>query len=301
MYRTCIFVLLLAGARASAQTPACSSGRIERIPDFQSKYVAPRHIDVWLPDGFVSGKGYGVLYMHDGQMLFDSAITWNRQSWEMDETGANLQNRKHKFIIVGIWNSGSGRHADYFPQKPFEAMSRTEKDSLTAQLQRAGRTNEVFHPVSDLYLKFITEELKPEIEKKYGVRSDRKHTWIAGSSMGGLISLYAICEYPDVFGGAACLSTHWPGTFSLENNPFPEAYRNYLRRKLPDPGSHRICFDLGDQTLDAMYPPLQRQVDEVMRQAGYKNNWITMYLPGEDHSERSWKKRMPAVMNFLLD
>ncbi len=296
-----LLISLLAGTRVSAQTPACSQGRIERIPDFNSRYVTPRHIDVWLPDGFVSGKGYGVLYMHDGQMLFDSAATWNRQSWDMDETGANFQNNKDRFIIVGIWNSGSGRHADYFPQKPFGDMSQTEKDSLTAQLQRAGRTNAVFNPVSDLYLKFITEELKPAIEKKYGVRSGRKHTWIAGSSMGGLISLYAICEYPDVFGGAACLSTHWPGTFSLENNPFPEAYRKYLGRKLPNPRNHRIFFDLGDQALDAMYPPLQRQIDVVMQKAGYRKNWVTLYLLNEDHSEKSWKKRMPAALNFLLD
>lgn len=301
MYKSCIFALLLASARVSAQIPACTSGKIERIAEFPSQYVTPRNIDIWLPDGFQPDNRYGVLYMHDGQMLYDSSITWNRQSWEMDETGAKFQTGKNKFIIVGIWNSGSGRHADYFPQKPFEAMTRSEKDSLTAQLQRAGRTNAVFSPVSDMYLKFIAEELKPAIEKRYGVSSDRKHTWIAGSSMGGLISLYAICEYPDVFGGAACLSTHWPGTFSLENNPFPEAYRNYLRRELPDPGSHRIYFDLGDQTLDSMYPPLQRQVDEVMSQAGYKKNWITLYLMEEDHSEKSWKKRMPAALNFLLD
>ena len=126
-----LLISLLAGTRVSAQTPACSQGRIERIPDFHSRYVTPRHIDVWLPDGFVSGKGYGVLYMHDGQMLFDSAATWNRQSWDMDETGANFQNNKDRFIIVGIWNSGSGRHADYFPQKPFGDMSQTEKDSLS--------------------------------------------------------------------------------------------------------------------------------------------------------------------------
>jgi predicted alpha/beta superfamily hydrolase len=296
-----LFLFLLAGERVSAQMPACSSGRIERIPDFPSRYVTPRNIDVWLPDGFESGKDYGVLYMHDGQMLFDSAITWNRQSWDMDETGASLQNSAGKFIVVGIWNSGSGRHADYFPQKPFEAMSQTEKDSLNAQLQRAGRTNAVFSPVSDMYLKFIAEELKPAIEKRYGVRSDRKHTWIAGSSMGGLISLYAICEYPDVFGGAACLSTHWPGSFTLENNPFPHAFRKYLSRKLPGPRHHRIYFDLGDQTLDAMYPPLQAQIDELVHQAGYRKNWRTLYLPGEDHSEKSWRKRMPAALEFLTD
>lgn len=119
--------------------------------------------------------------------------------------------------------------------------------------------------------------------------------------MGGLISLYAICEYPDVFGGAACLSTHWPGTFSLENNPFPEAFRRYLSRKLPAARKNRIFFDLGDQTLDAMYPPLQRQIDEVMYKAGYRKNWVTLYLLEENHSEKSWQKRIPAALNFLFN
>ena len=70
--------------------------------------------------------------------------------------------------------------------------------------------------------------------------------------MGALISLYALCEYPDVFAGAACLSTHWPGLFSMDNNPVPGAFFSYLKKSLPSPGKHRIYFDHGTETLDAM-------------------------------------------------
>src|SRR6185436_3742307 len=121
------------------------------------------------------------------------------------------------------------RHSDYFPQKAFEALSQDQKDFITKQLQSAGKTTEVFQPKSDGYLKFIVSELKPYIDKTFSTKADRKNTFIAGSSMGGLISLYAICEYPTIFGGAACLSTHWPGIFAVDNNPFPDAMINYLK------------------------------------------------------------------------
>lgn len=186
-----------------------SSGKIDKYEDFPSKFVTARNVEVWIPEGYSRKKKYGVLYMHDGQMLFDSSTSWNKQSWDVDNVAAKLfqEGKVQDFIVVGVWNGGKTRHADYFPQKPFESLSKEGKDFVTKQLQTAGRTNEIFHPVSDNYLKFLATELKPFIDKKYSVYTDRKHTFIAGSSMGGLISMYAICEYPDLFGGAACLST----------------------------------------------------------------------------------------------
>ena len=97
-----------------------------------------------------------------------------------------------------------------------------------------------FTPSSDNYLKFIVEELKPFIDSTYSTLIDKENTFIAGSSMGGLISMYAVCEYPNVFGGAACLSTHWPGTFEVENNPIPEIFYNYLTNNLPKPNQNKF-------------------------------------------------------------
>ena len=119
--------------------------------------------------------------------------------------------------------------------------------------------------------------------------------------MGGLISLYAICEYPDVFGGAACLSTHWPGIFTMNNNPLPGAFLRYVEQHLPDPASHKIYFDYGNKTLDSLYPPLQQKADRLMKQKGYNSsNWTTRFFAGADHSERSWAKRFSIPMLFLL-
>ncbi len=280
-----------------------SSGRIEKYEDFQSKYVTERNIEVWLPDDYNPAKKYNVLYMHDGQMLFDPSTTWTKSSWEIDAVLTRLL-KEHKIadvIVVGISNSGRKRHADYFPQKPFESLTTEQQDFVSKSLQSTGRTTDLFKPVSDNYLKFIVTELKPFIDKKYAVYNDRKHTFIAGSSMGGLISMYAICEYPSVFGAAACLSTHWPGIFTMEGNPVPDAFITYLSAHLPDPKNHRIYFDYGDKTLDAMYPPLQKKVDEVIKSKGFfEKNWETLFFPGNDHSEKSWHERLETPMLFLL-
>lgn len=295
--------LLISGCIFSQDIPKVSSGKIERIADFKSEFVTLRNIDVWLPDNYSDSKKYSVLYMHDGQMLYDAETTWNKQAWEVDEVVSSLlkDNRIDDVIVVGIWNGNATRHMDYFPQKPFESLTQTQQDSI----YNANRSNgqNVFNGKvnSDNYLKFIVKELKPLIDKKYSVHRDKKHTFIAGSSMGGLISMYAICEYPNVFGGAACLSTHWPGIFSVENNPIPESIYDYLKTNLPNPKNHRIYFDYGTATLDAMYEPLQLKVDEIMKEKGYNSlNWSTNKFEGEDHSEKAWQKRLHIPLEFLL-
>lgn len=300
-----IFMLWLSASNVFAQTqPQVSFGTIQRLENFQSQYVDTRHVDVWLPDGFTSNKKYPVLYMHDGQMLYDASTTWNKTAWDVDDVLARLIQEKAipEVIVVGVWNGGKTRHSDYFPQKPFESLSTAQKEGVYAAARSNGVS--VFNAQkinSDNYLKFLVTELKPYIDKNFATKTDRKNTFIAGSSMGGLISLYAICEYPEVFGGAACLSTHWPGIFTVEGNPIPDAFLAYLRGNLPNPKNHKIYFDYGDQTLDALYPPLQKKVDEVMKAKGYqKKNWLTRYFPGEEHSEKAWNKRLDIPLLFLL-
>ncbi len=299
----CCLVFLPFCSQAQQQIPKVVKGKIERIENFQSKYVTSRNIDIWLPEGYSDGATYAVLYMHDGQMLYDAENSWNKQAWNVDDVATDLfeTNKIQNFIVVGIWNGGETRHPDYFPQKPFEHLSAIEKDTVSAQLQKSGRTKGIFKPQSDDYLKFLVKELKPYIDKKYAVYTNRENTFIAGSSMGGLISIYAICEYPEVFGGAACLSTHWVGTFTLDNNPVPNSFISYLSENLPKPKGHKIYFDCGNKTLDAMYPEIQRKVDSVMVVKGYdKTHWMTRYFPGESHSEISWNKRVHIPLEFLF-
>ena len=288
---------------AWAQEVKVSSGKVIRHSLFTSKFVDARNVDVWLPEGYQTGKKYAVLYMHDGQMLFDSTTTWNKQEWGIDETLAQLMKQKkiRDCILVGVWNISKNRHIDYFPQKPFESIDPDKQDSLYNAKRSNG--NSVFSGKvqSDAYLRFLVKELKPFIDSSYATKKDRANTFIAGSSMGGLISMYAICEYPAVFGGAACLSTHWPGIFYNENNPIPAAFMNYMKAKLPSPLKHKIYFDFGTETLDAMYEPYQLQVDSIMQSKGYDSKtWMTKKFVGENHSEQAWRKRFDIPALFLL-
>ncbi len=302
MKKGLVFLFLFAFFPVFAQITV-SSGRIEVLENFQSKLIDARTVAVWLPDGYSTSQKYAVLYMHDGQMLFDSTTTWNKQSWNADEVAAQLQveGKTKPFIIVGVWNNGPKRHPEYFPQKPFEHLTAIAKDTVTRQLQKAGRTKSEFRPYSDLYLKFLVKELKPFIDNTFSTHTDKSNTFVAGSSMGGLISMYAMCEYPNVFGGAACLSTHWPGTFTVENNPIPEAFQKYLKSRLKKIKKNKIYFDYGDQTLDALYPPLQQKVDSLMQENGFTSlHWMTQFYPGKDHSEKAWAERLNVPLVFLL-
>ena len=300
---TYILILLVLNITVKAQEVKVTSGKIQRFADFKSKYVDARNIDVWLPNGYSDKEKYAVLYMHDGQMLYDAEKSWNKTAWEVDEVAGKLlsENKTRKFIVVGIWNNDKKRHPEYFPQKPFESLTNEQKNEITVALQEKGRTTEAFQPISDNYLKFLVTELKPFIDKTFSTKKDQQNTFVAGSSMGGLISMYAICEYPKVFGGAACLSTHWPGIFKVEGNPIPEAFANYLKTNLPNPKNHKIYFDYGNQTLDALYPALQQKVDVIMKSKGFDDhNWMTKFYPGDDHSEKSWSKRLNVPLEFLL-
>lgn len=298
-----VTALLLLSMMMIGQTPKVSSGKIEHFENFKSAFVPGRNIDVWLPNDYSDKYKYAVVYMHDGQMLFDPEITWNKQSWQADETAGkmNEEAKTKRFIIVGIWNNGMKRHFEYFPQKVYKKLSDEEKDFVSQTLQKAGRINETFNPYSDNYLKFIVSELKPFIDSHFSTLPDKDNTYIAGSSMGGLISLYAICEYPKIFGAAACMSTHWTGIFQLENNPVPDKIFEYLENHLPNPRHNRIYFDYGDKTLDELYYSLQLRANDMMRQKGFDRiNWVTLLFAGKDHSEKAWAERFHIPLEFLL-
>jgi len=299
-----VFLFLFSAMQISQAQIKVNNGTVKHYEKFPSKLVTPRNVAVWLPDGYSKKDKYSVLYMQDGQMLFDSTSTWNKQEWKADEVAGALMAAKktQKFIIVGISSIAEIRHSDYFPEKPFYLLADKQRDSLYEK-QRS-ENNPLFGAAvnSDNYLKFIVSELKPFIDNIYSVYSDQQHTFIAGSSMGGLISLYAICEYPNIFGGAACISTHWPGVMPAPNNPVPAAFFAYMKDHLPSPENHKIYFDFGTATLDAVYEPLQLQADAIMKSKGYKSgkNWITKKFEGADHSELSWAKRLDVPMLFLL-
>ena len=277
-------------------------GTIERLHKFPSKYITPRHVDVWMPENYDPKKRYAVLYAHDGQMLFNADKTWNGQEFGMDEHLTILEKQKDikETIVVGIWNIYSERNANYFPQKVYKALSTSSKKDLQVM---AEKKKQVTFINSDAYLKFIVEELKPYIDQHYRTKTLPEDTAIMGSSRGGLISLYAICEYPEVFGAAACLSTHWIGTYSnAESNEIPYALFDYMMEHLPSPKTHKIYFDYGTEKLDAKYLPYQDLVTTVLEYKDYdENSMKNLKFKGHEHSEKFWNKRLKTPLLFILN
>lgn len=278
---------------AYAQIPVVCSGKLIHFPQFKSTYVEARNIDIWVPLNINDNDTFDVIYMHDGQMLFDSNFTWNKQDWGVDETVSALinKNKIRPCMIVGIWNTPK-RRQEYFPQDVFYQIPRPLRDSIEKDIGGV--------PYSDLYLKFIVEELKPFIDSVFDVKTSISHNFVAGSSMGGLISFYAVCKYPNVFKGAACLSTHWPGSVKRNSSEVPNAFAQFARKYLPVAQNHLFYFDYGTTTLDAWYEPGQMLINQEMRKAGYKKkNWVTKKYEGANHSENAWKKRLHIPIIFL--
>lgn len=279
------------------------TGEVIRLVNFPSQQVDSRHVDIWLPPGYeaglAAGKRYPVLYMHDGQNLYDPRTSFaSKVDWGIDESLTRLieEGRVPPVIVVGPWSKhGYMRFLDYMPRKAVNP-------GLLPQLEKhfGELTDEPDHRLKmedlrgDRYLKFLVAELKPFIDNNFATLPDRDHTFVMGSSMGGLISAYAISEYPDVFVAAACLSTHFPAGEG--------AVIDYLAANLPDPDNHRIYFDIGTETLDAEYEPYQQRMDEVMITAGYQQgkNWLTRKFEGHSHSETDWRQRVHIPLEFLL-
>lgn len=282
----------------AAKLPSVTAGRIERLEGLEGlrfEGIAPRAVDVWLPPGFAPGQGHAVLYMHDGQMLFDPAITWNGQSWQMAQTASALiaQRRVRPFIVVAIWNTPA-RFAEYFPQRILDHLP--DGPARFALFDVALKSQ----PLANAYLRFIVNALKPLIDKRYQPATDAANTVIAGASMGGLISMYALTEYPRVFGGAACVSTHWIGGVG-HDQAIADASVAYLRQRLPAPGQHRIYMDRGTAELDARYKDAQPMIDAVMRERGFAApQFVSRVFEGAGHNETAWAARLAEPLVHLL-
>lgn len=284
---TSLITLLIVALSAVAtepqrQTPDC--GTIDRLRLYSPQMADTMTIDVWTPDSYSTANRYPVIYMHDGQNLFDATTTWNHQAWEMDTVMCRLihDGQVSPAIIVGIHSTAETRVADLMPQKAV----------ATLPIEARG----------DAYASFLANTLKPLIDTTYSTLPDARHTSLMGSSMGGLMSIYALCEYPSVFGNAACLSTHWIGLPTLAKE-FEDAMYGYIDAHLPSATDHRLYFDHGTATLDANYGPAEQRMLQLVKAKGYNytdGSLLNIVDHGAAHDERSWAARVAIPLRFLL-
>ncbi|MCS7059280.1 MAG: alpha/beta hydrolase-fold protein [Meiothermus sp.] len=235
-----------------------------------------RDILVYLPPSYPHGaRRYPVLYMHDGQNLFDQATSYVGE-WRVDESMEALAQESLEAIVVGIPNMGLERLGEYSPFRDPQ--------------HGGGR--------GDRYLRFVVETLKPFIDREFRTLPAREHTAIAGSSMGGFISLCAYYLYPQVFGRAGVMSpSFW----------FAEGAIYGLVESAPQaPG--RLYMDVGHLEQTPFGGDARRYLEDVRRmhrlllRKGWRPGVDYLYLEDEGgaHHEAHWARRFPGMVRFLL-
>ena len=255
-------------------------GKFEYIRNLPSKYLEnQRNILVYLPPSYKpnGSKRYPVLYMHDGNNLFDSNTAFMGVEWEVDEAAERLieMGLPHEIIIVGVFNTAA-RLDEYTP--------------TSSSKMGGGRGPQ--------YLKFLIEELIPVINQKFNTLTGPNNTGIMGSSLGGLISLWAGFEHPDIFGRIGSISPSlWWDSNMMENEYLPKKSRI----------DHKIWLDMGTQEgLNRQGKSLAlqdtRQVSDLLKSKGYKQGKDLYYFEhvGAYHDEASWASRIHMPLLFLF-
>ncbi len=239
--------------------------------------------------------------MHDGHNLFDPAKSNFNKVWAADKAMlAVMANGKvEPHIIVGIWAPGTDRYRQYLPKDIYLSASpglRTQMDKM------AGGPI-----VSDAYLACLAGPLKQQIDRDYRTRPGPRDTAIAGSSMGGLLSCYAFLNRPDVYGRAACISSHWPAVNPADqpaggDRDLIALLDQWFAAKLGRANARRLWLDHGTATLDAFYAPSQRSVDQRLASTKWKRgrDWESNVFEGAEHEENAWARRLPEVFGWLL-
>lgn len=283
-------------------------GRLEFWPDTGSRFLeTPRHVEIWLPPQYDADPDarFPVIYMHDGQNIIDPRTSNFGVDWGIDETIVALTNEGviEPAIVVGVWSTDL-RRFEYAPAGVLAQVS----DEM-----RAAAANEFPEDLrlGDAYVRFLAEELRPRVDAAFRTRPGRESTFIMGSSMGAIISIYAMAERPDVFSGAAGLSMHWPVGVERENfidreaewrPAIADAWRRYFEAKALEPASHRMWVDHGTGFLDHYYTPYQETMLPVLRRLGYVEGQTleARVYPGADHNEQAWRARLREPITFLL-
>jgi predicted alpha/beta superfamily hydrolase len=244
------------------------TGKVTYHKNFTGRNVLPRDIVVWLPPSYDSNpdKYYPVLYMQDGQNLFDPSTSSFGIDWQIDETADNLIKKKsiEEIIVVGIYNSVN-RENEYNNTK-----------------------------LGEDYIGFIIEELKPFIDSTYRTLPDRENTAVGGSSSGGLISFIIVWEDSDVFSKAACISP----AFKIDDIDYiaPVINFNGAKKKI------KIYIDNGGIGLDEKLQPGVNEMINALKEKGFVEGKDLLVVKDQtaEHNESAWAKRVYRFLEFIF-
>ena len=263
-------------------------GRLVYWTDVASAFLGPkRHVEIWLPPGYDSSATtrYPVLYMSDGQNLFDPRIANTGVDWGVDEAVVRLARRGAipPVIVVGVWSTAE-RGPEYSP----------------------------WHGASD-YARFLVEELMPRVNAEFRTLTGPANTAVMGSSMGGLLSYYLVTYHPDRFGACGCVSTHFPFSERVVTDYLRDTARvtppdtvpyivRDIERGLRVPRGARYWFDYGGLGLDAGYGPTHDAVRAWLLGQGLVEgrDFVVRRYADATHNEASWRARLEDPLTFMF-
>jgi Putative esterase len=262
-------------------------GRLVYWTDVRSAFLGPaRNVEIWLPPGYDSSTStrYSVLYMSDGQNLFDPRIANTGVDWGVDEAVVGLVRRgvMSPVIVVGVWNSAE-RSREYSP----------------------------WHGAPQ-YARFLIEELMPRVNREFRTLTGPANTAVMGSSMGGLLSYYLVAYHPEVFGACGCLSTAfllseaWAvrnlGVAPVAGAPDTTAYIvRDIEHGFRVPRGTRYWFDYGGLGIDSAFGPSHDVVRAWLLRQGLVGgrDFVVRRYPEATHNEASWRARLEDPLTFL--
>jgi len=263
-------------------------GRLVYWTDVRSAFLGPtRNVEIWLPPGYDSSTSarYPVLYMSDGQNLFDPRIANTGVDWGVDEAVVRLVRRGviPPIIVVGVWSSAE-RSAEYSP----------------------------WHGAPQ-YARFLIEELMPRVNREFRTLTGPANTAAMGSSMGGLLSFFLVAHHPEAFGACGCLSTAfvlseaWAARYLRGSVPAgaPDTTPYVIRdiaSGLRVPAATRYWFDYGGLGIDSAFGPTHEAVRAWLQRQGLVEgrDFVIRRYAEATHNEASWRARLEDPLTFLF-
>lgn len=241
-----------------------------------------RFLRVWLPPGYDdpanAGRYYPVLYLNDGQNLFEAATSFTGVEWQVDETSDRLirEGVVPPMMIVGMDNGGKDRLREYMPHRSLHPMM------LCVQGSR--------------YPNFLMKEVMPFVERNYRVAAGAENTGLGGSSLGALITLYTAALRPDVIGRALIES---PSLWASNRQMIRESreIRRWPQRVFLATGT----AEAGQADRDQSMVDDVRELGAILRRAGLDNTRLRLVIDeGGSHHEAAWARRFPEALAFLF-
>lgn len=264
----------IATETALGESAAIPSERLKKHANFQSRELEPRDLVVYCPPDYYENESrrYPVLYLHDGQNLFDPETAYVAgMHWRVGETADLLINEGliEPLVIVGVYNTGEHRIAEYTPT----------------------RDRKLGGGEADLYGRMLIDEVKPFVDAEYRTLSDPLNTGLGGSSLGGLVSLYLALTRPDVFSKVIAMS---PSVWWNKRAILKMISRARLKPRL------QVWLDVGTEEGEEAVRDVHALRDVLLGKGWRQGDDLAFCVgKGATHNEAAWAARLGPALEFL--